>query len=224
MLGVQLLACVVKAAWGVLTTVILLYVIEKTIGIRLTREEELQGCDLVEHGIGEEDEGEFERGAQMKQGAAFEHRVSARNNTSTENVSGEAAEASVEGTFTSTFVMRLPIIARKLRRKNGNTRRFNEETTTAHIDSSADVRRNDEDPRTSDDSDTSTPDIGRYNKGIRGSDDLRSIYSVDSDIEELLRREGKTRSESCNYPMNAQKRTVDKCIQVACEQGVLIDL
>lgn len=121
MLGVQLLACVVKAAWGVLTTVILLYVIEKTIGIRLTREEELQGCDLVEHGIGEEDEGEFERGAQMKQGAAFEHRVSARNNTSTENVSGEAAEASVEGTFTSTFVMRLPIIARKLRRKNGNT-------------------------------------------------------------------------------------------------------
>ena len=52
LLGVQLCAIVVTGGWAVVTTLLQLYVIEKTIGIRLRLEEELRGCDLVEHGIG----------------------------------------------------------------------------------------------------------------------------------------------------------------------------
>lgn len=51
LLGVQLCAVVSTGGWAVVTTLIELYVIEKTIGIRLNLEEELQGCDFVEHGI-----------------------------------------------------------------------------------------------------------------------------------------------------------------------------
>ena len=55
-LGAQLCAIVVTGTWGVVTTLIQLFVIEKTIGIRLKLEEELLGCDLVEHGIGKRNE------------------------------------------------------------------------------------------------------------------------------------------------------------------------
>ena len=51
LLGVQLCAVVVTGTWGVVTTLVQLYVIEKTIGIRLNMEEELLGCDFVEHGL-----------------------------------------------------------------------------------------------------------------------------------------------------------------------------
>ena len=78
LLGVQLLACLVTAAWAVVTTVIQLFLIEKTIGIRLTREEELQGCDFVEHGIGEEtgDKEQGEEALQMESASAPDHLIS----------------------------------------------------------------------------------------------------------------------------------------------------
>lgn len=226
LLGVQLLACVVTAAWGVITTVILLYAIEKTIGIRLTREEEQQGCDLVEHGIGEEDEdedgdkGEVDRDAQTKRESAFRRSTL----TEVERFSGEGATASGERKFTGGFVMRLPFIARALRRKKRGELSAVKPT---HVESSANARKNDEDPRTPDDSSPprvmSAREIRRGNDDTRVSDDLRSICSVETDIEELLRRDGESSSESC-YVMNAKMRTMDKCTQVTCEQGVLFEL
>lgn len=217
------------AAWGVITTVILLYAIEKTVGIRLTREEEQQGCDLVEHGIGEEDEdedgdkGEVDTGEQTKRPSALKRSTL----TEVEKFSNEGSEASGERKFTGAFVMRLPFIARALRLKNRNTKPLKEELSGAQptrVESSADARKNKEDSPTPDDSSPprvmSTKDIRRENDDTRVSDDVQSIYSIETDIEELLRRDGET---SC-YVMNAKKPTMDKCTQVACEHGMLFEL
>lgn len=215
------------AAWGVLTTVILLYAIEKTIGIRLTREEEQLGCDLVEHAIGEEDEDE-DRDAQTKRASVL------RRTTLTEieslRVRNEGAEAPMERKFTGAFVMRLQIIARALRRKKRNTKPLDEELSTAQstrVESAPDARKNSDVPQTPDDSSPSrvmsAQDKRRNNADTRVSDDLRSTCSIESDIEEILRREGKSSSDSC-YAVHAKKRTMDKCTQVTCEQGVLFEL
>ena len=222
------------AAWGVLTTVILLYAIEKTIGIRLTREEEQLGCDLVEHAIGEEDEDEdrdkreVDRDAQRKRASVL------RRSTLTEieslRVRNEGAEAPMERKFTGAFVMRLQIIARALRRKKRNTKPLDEELSTAQstrVESAPDARKNSDVPQTPDDSSPSrvmsAQDKRRNNEDTRVSDDLRSTCSIESDIEEILRREGKSSSDSF-YAVHAKKRTMDKCTQVTCEQGVLFEL
>lgn len=228
LLGVQLLACLLTAAWGVLTTVIMLYAIEKTIGIRLTREEELQGCDLVEHGIGEKDEEEEEDKGEVDTDAQTKRTSTFRRSTSTveQTLKFRGVETSMEGKRTGSFSMtRLPIVARILRRKDHTTKPLNNEQDTTQlgcVESSCSdkAQKNDEDPQRSLDCNQvrviSAENIRRDNKHARGSDDLRSIYSLESDIEELLRGVAVTTSESC-YPMSAQKRSVDKCIQVACE-------
>lgn len=221
LLGVQLLACLLTAAWGVLTTVIMLYAIEKTIGIRLTREEELQGCDLVEHGIGEEDEEEDKREVDTD---AQTKRTSTLAVGQTLKFTG--VETSNEGKRTGSFSMtRLPIVARILRRKDHARKLLNNEPDTTQLgrvesSCSDEAQKNDEDPQRSLECNRirviSAENIRRDNKHARGSDDLRSIYSVESDIEELLRGVAVTSSESC-YPMSAEKRSVDKCIQVTRE-------
>lgn len=229
LLGVQLLACVLTATWGVLTTVIQLFVIERTIGIRLTRDEELKGCDRVEHGIGEEggDEHDEENdGAPQTERASANHRhvsVRRRKLTDIEKFNNEGTEAPKEGKFAGASVMRCiwPPIARNLRRKFENTKCTKNETNTTHVDSLTQTQRNDKEPQKSHDSSqahiTSPMDVRKVNEDSRNSNDLRSIYSVESDIEELFRQ------EAC-YAMIAQKQTVDKCVQVVCEQGVLVEL
>ncbi|PFX19288.1 putative ammonium transporter 3 [Stylophora pistillata] len=51
LLGVQILACVVIGAWSALTTWLQLFLINKILPIRLTREQEIIGTDKLEHGI-----------------------------------------------------------------------------------------------------------------------------------------------------------------------------
>lgn len=51
LLGVQLLGLVTIGCWSALTTFLSLLVIDKTLGIRVSIEEEILGADLVEHGI-----------------------------------------------------------------------------------------------------------------------------------------------------------------------------
>lgn len=169
LLGVQLLACLVTAAWAVMTTVIQLFLIEKTIGIRLTREEELQGCDFVEHGIGEEtgDEKKGEEAPQLESSSAPNRLVSAQRRNVTEREQSQGKDQAS---------------------KNSSQNRI-----------------------------FSSTDIGKDNEGSRNSNELPSMCSMESDIEELLRQ------ESC-YPMIKQKGTLDKCVQVICEHGVLIEL
>lgn len=169
LLGVQLLACLVTAAWAVVTTVIQLFLIEKTIGIRLTREEELQGCDFVEHGIGEEtgDEKKGDEAPQLESSSAPNRLVSAQRRNVTEREQSQGKDQAS---------------------KNSSQNRI-----------------------------FSSTDIGKDNEGSRNSNELPSMCSMESDIEELLRQ------ESC-YPMIKQKGTLDKCVQVICEHGVLIEL
>lgn len=50
LLGIQVLAVVVAGAWAGVWTFILAKVIDKTMGLKITDEEEEQGLDLVEHG------------------------------------------------------------------------------------------------------------------------------------------------------------------------------
>ncbi|KYQ99652.1 ammonium transporter [Tieghemostelium lacteum] len=50
LLGVQLLAVVVVAAWSAFVTFVLLVVIDKFVGLRIDQQEEDMGLDLVEHG------------------------------------------------------------------------------------------------------------------------------------------------------------------------------
>jgi Amt family ammonium transporter len=50
-LGVQALGVVSVGAWTVLTTGILFFVIKKTIGLRVSKEEESVGLDISEHGM-----------------------------------------------------------------------------------------------------------------------------------------------------------------------------
>ncbi|NLL78521.1 MAG: ammonium transporter [Clostridiales bacterium] len=50
-LGIQALGVVCVAAWTVVTMLILFTVLKKTIGIRVSREEEVSGLDTTEHGL-----------------------------------------------------------------------------------------------------------------------------------------------------------------------------
>ncbi|MDF2878991.1 MAG: ammonium transporter [Clostridia bacterium] len=49
--GVQLIGVLAVAAWTVATMSILFLVIKKTIGLRVSAEEEIDGLDLHEHGL-----------------------------------------------------------------------------------------------------------------------------------------------------------------------------
>ncbi len=53
LLGVQTLAVVCIIAWSGLVSFILLYGIDKAMGLRMTEEEEILGADYCEHGIGQ---------------------------------------------------------------------------------------------------------------------------------------------------------------------------
>ncbi len=50
-LGIQLIGLVSVAAWAVVTTTIMFLVIKHTMGFRASREEEIRGLDITEHGI-----------------------------------------------------------------------------------------------------------------------------------------------------------------------------
>ncbi|MBQ1393033.1 MAG: adenylate cyclase, partial [Lachnospiraceae bacterium] len=49
--GIQCLGVVSVIAWGAVTITITFFIIKKTIGLRVTEEEELSGLDLPEHGL-----------------------------------------------------------------------------------------------------------------------------------------------------------------------------
>ena len=51
LLGLQLLGFVAVAAWTAVTITILFLVIKSTIGLRASREEEIRGLDITEHGL-----------------------------------------------------------------------------------------------------------------------------------------------------------------------------
>jgi ammonium transporter, Amt family len=51
LLGVQVLGVIAVAAWTLLTTFILFKAIKATVGLRVSRDEELAGLDMQEHGI-----------------------------------------------------------------------------------------------------------------------------------------------------------------------------
>lgn len=51
LLGLQLLAVITVAAWTAVTMTIAFFVIKKTVGLRVTREEEVEGLDATEHGL-----------------------------------------------------------------------------------------------------------------------------------------------------------------------------
>lgn len=48
---VQLLMVLIIAAWTIATASVLFFVLKKTVGLRVTREEELEGLDVLEHGL-----------------------------------------------------------------------------------------------------------------------------------------------------------------------------
>jgi Amt family ammonium transporter len=50
-LGMQALMLVIIAAWVVITSSIVFFVLKATIGLRVAREEEIEGLDFLEHGI-----------------------------------------------------------------------------------------------------------------------------------------------------------------------------
>jgi Amt family ammonium transporter len=50
-LGVQLIGVLAVAAWTVVTVTILFVVLKHTIGVRASREEEMKGLDITEHGL-----------------------------------------------------------------------------------------------------------------------------------------------------------------------------
>jgi len=50
-LGVQAIGVVAVAAWVIITTALLFGIIKKTVGLRVSREEEHRGLDHKEHGI-----------------------------------------------------------------------------------------------------------------------------------------------------------------------------
>lgn len=51
LLGVQLLGIVAVAAWTIVTMSIVFFIIKKTIGLRVSREEEIKGLDSSEHNL-----------------------------------------------------------------------------------------------------------------------------------------------------------------------------
>ena len=52
LLGVQALGVGAFAAWSMATTFVLLFILKKTIGLRVDQKEEIEGLDIHEHGIG----------------------------------------------------------------------------------------------------------------------------------------------------------------------------
>lgn len=52
LLGVQLLAILTLVAWSALISFVFLKIIDLTVGLRLSPEDELLGADFVEHNIG----------------------------------------------------------------------------------------------------------------------------------------------------------------------------
>ncbi len=50
-LGLQMIGMLITAAWTVVTIVIVFVVLKKTIGLRVTEEEEILGLDATEHGL-----------------------------------------------------------------------------------------------------------------------------------------------------------------------------
>ena len=51
LLGVQLLGVVSVAAWTIVTMTIVFFIIKKTIGLRVSSEEEIKGLDATEHNL-----------------------------------------------------------------------------------------------------------------------------------------------------------------------------
>ena len=51
LLGVETLGVVVTALWVTVTMIIIFYVLKKTIGLRVSEEEEIAGLDIKEHGL-----------------------------------------------------------------------------------------------------------------------------------------------------------------------------
>lgn len=51
LLGVQLLCIVVIIAWALVTSFVLLFIIDKTMGLRMPLQMEIEGADKWEHGI-----------------------------------------------------------------------------------------------------------------------------------------------------------------------------
>lgn len=51
LLGIQILGVLAVAVWTVLTTTILFRIIKSTIGLRVSRDEEIEGLDIHEHGL-----------------------------------------------------------------------------------------------------------------------------------------------------------------------------
>ena len=49
--GIQIVGVVSVAAWTILTATILFKIIKATLGLRVSREEEIRGLDLEEHGL-----------------------------------------------------------------------------------------------------------------------------------------------------------------------------
>ena len=50
-LGLQLLGVVTVMAWTIITMTIVFKIIDKTVGLRVTEEEEIVGLDVKEHGL-----------------------------------------------------------------------------------------------------------------------------------------------------------------------------
>jgi Amt family ammonium transporter len=50
-LAVQALMVLIIAAWTIATASILFFVLKKTVGLRVSAEEELEGLDVLEHGL-----------------------------------------------------------------------------------------------------------------------------------------------------------------------------
>lgn len=51
MFGIQILGVLTVAAWSIVTATILFKVIKATVGLRVTRQEEIRGLDIEEHGL-----------------------------------------------------------------------------------------------------------------------------------------------------------------------------
>lgn len=56
MLGVQTLSVVCLFFWGLLATFPIIWGVNKILPIRLTAEDEIMGCDIIEHYMGDEKE------------------------------------------------------------------------------------------------------------------------------------------------------------------------
>lgn len=71
-LGVQLLACVAITAWTLVTVTIQLVIIDKSVGLRLSLNEEILGADFCEHGI---DQSQMNAECQLKPVPALRNKV-----------------------------------------------------------------------------------------------------------------------------------------------------